>query len=214
MLTRHEIQLRGFQAPRDFLELAHPGDVLVTILRIMRKVSGKQHQLRRLRGRIEQLHRMLKGLAAERIGRSVETHMRVAELREAKRRRRLAIPLAQRVGDGLPECEPRRELIQRRRSHRDPGNPEKRAPVENLFHRLITPLASATACGVYRVYSSEARFIPESANFVTWSVFSAFGALGPRALRVVRNARLVTVVQEVMRLHERHGFHHAWLQRV
>src|SRR5208283_4017835 len=72
---------------------------------------------------------------AKRVRGPVEADMRVAELREAKRRRRLTIRLAHRVGDGLPEREPGRELIQRRRAQRGAGNPKKRAAVEDPFHR-------------------------------------------------------------------------------
>ena len=65
---RHEIQLRGFQPPRDLLELAHPAHVLVAIFRVMRQVAGKEHQLGRLRSRVEQIDRVFKRLGAERVG--------------------------------------------------------------------------------------------------------------------------------------------------
>jgi len=82
--------------------------------------------------------------------------------------------------------------------------------------RLRKENCSGARCAHAQNQPSAARFIPESADLVAWSRFSDFGGAWTKALRVVRSARLgsVTVVQEVMRLDERHGFYDAWLQRV
>ena len=103
----------------------------------MSEISGKEDQFRLRIESVHDLDRALEGLRAGRIGRSLETDVRVAELHEIERRDVLAVlpakPSAHRRR--RPAAGHRRsDRDQRADAERHAGYLEETAPVERFFH--------------------------------------------------------------------------------
>ena len=60
------------------------GHPRVASIGIVGQVAGEKHEIRLLWRLVEQRHRALERLGAERIGRALETDVRIAELREGE----------------------------------------------------------------------------------------------------------------------------------
>ncbi len=67
----------------DFEELLHALSVDVFVFGVVGEVPGKEDEVGRLREPVDQLHCALECLGAERIGRAIESDVRVAELNES-----------------------------------------------------------------------------------------------------------------------------------
>src|SRR5215469_6341631 len=148
VLAWYGVNRAGLETARDFPEQANARGVRVAIVDVVREIAGKQHEIRLMRRAVEQRHRALEGSRSQRIGRTLEANVRVAELGEGEARRGLAVkPLqiaAHFVRRGAPHKH-RRELVQRADSERSSRNPEKRSPVHWFFHLCYSLLAEALA---------------------------------------------------------------------
>src|SRR5512137_1412118 len=108
----------------------------VAAVGIVGQVAGEKNEIRLPRRFVEQRHRTLERLGAERIGRSLETDVSIAELREGEACGRFAIGLFEITvhfagfGSALEE---RREFIEYADPDRGPGDSKKRPSVHLIL---------------------------------------------------------------------------------
>ena len=76
--------LAGVHVAGNLLELLHAPSVDIFVLAVMGQVTGEQHQLGFVGQLVNQFHCALKGLGSQRIGRAVESHVRVGKLQEGE----------------------------------------------------------------------------------------------------------------------------------
>src|SRR5271155_4558879 len=101
VLARHDLQLRAANLARDLLEQFEALGVLVRRIGVVGQIAGDYYQLGPVFQPIDGGDGALERLGAERVGRSVESDVRVAQLNERKRRRSLAVELGESARDSL-----------------------------------------------------------------------------------------------------------------
>ena len=129
VFARDGVDRARLEAARDFLEQLHALRVHVAAVGIVGQVAGEKHEIRLLRRFVEQRHCALEGLGAERIGRALETDVRIAELREGEAGRRFAVgpfEIAVHFAGFGPALEKGREFVENADSDRGPRDSKKR----------------------------------------------------------------------------------------
>jgi hypothetical protein len=91
VLARHVQPLRDLEARADLAELREAARVLRRVFAVVRQIAREEDEVRLLLQTVDQLDGALERLRAEGIGRAAEADVRVAELHDRERRRRLAV---------------------------------------------------------------------------------------------------------------------------
>ena len=93
VLARHYLDLCGVNVVRDLLEQLVALGVFGGRVGVVGEIAGDDYQFRPLLEPVDSRDGVFERLGAERVGRSVEANVSVAQLHERKRGRRLAVEL-------------------------------------------------------------------------------------------------------------------------
>src|SRR5580658_619265 len=84
VLAGHAMEGGRINPAGDSLEELHALGMLTGLVGIVGQVAGEEHEVGTARSLVDQSHRALKGLGAERVGWALEADVRVAELGKSK----------------------------------------------------------------------------------------------------------------------------------
>ena len=125
------------QPAGDLLKEPHAIGVFSRVFAVVRQVSGEEHEIGAIRQTVDEIHRLLERLGAERVGRPRKAHVRVGQLCERKRGRLLSILLAKKrrdcaaVGGG---AEKRGDLEERTHADRGARDFHERSSIDGISH--------------------------------------------------------------------------------
>ena len=120
--------------------------VLVGRVGVVGQIAGDDDQLRAIFQPIDSSDRALERLGAERIGRPVESDVRVAQLDERKWRGRLAVELGESARDPFGTGVARKrgeDAVERADAERGAGDAQERSTIKFGFHQNHLALMSA-----------------------------------------------------------------------
>ena len=138
VLARHDLELCAANLARDLLEQLEALGVLVGRVGVVGQIAGDDDQLGAIFQPVDSSDGAFERLGAERVGRSVESDVRVAQLNERERRGRLAVELGERARDpfGAGAARERGEYaVERADAEGSARDAQERSTIKFGFHQ-------------------------------------------------------------------------------